>query len=166
MTDQVAVAVTGLAWMGSGIGSIESSVERVFREAQHDVSITAYAVSMGADIVFENLDSSLARGIAVRMAVNKLYVQPAEVIARLLKLNEVFPHFHLFTFQGAENQDLHAKVILADRNAAVVGSSNLSHRGLLGNHELALVVQGPICEGIGFALDRLFSSPELTEVHP
>jgi phosphatidylserine/phosphatidylglycerophosphate/cardiolipin synthase-like enzyme len=166
MKNQVSVAVTGLAWMGSGIGSIETAMERLFREAEHEILITSYAISTRADVFLDWIEACLTRGILIRIAVNKLARQPADVLARLHELNKAYPHFHLYSFDGEEAQDLHAKAVVADRNFAVVGSSNLSRRGFLTNHELALVVQGHSAEEVAFALDKLFLSSVLAEFSP
>ena len=166
MKDQVSLAVTGLAWMGAGVGSIETAMERLFREAEHEILITSYAISSAADVVLDWIALSAGRGVSIRIAVNKFTEQPYDVQARLNKLNASYPHFHLFTFNGSENEDLHAKAIVADRKFAIVGSSNLSRRGLLTNHELALVVQGHQAEIIASALDRLFVSQVLTRIAP
>lgn len=164
MKNRTHVAVSGLAWMGSGIGSIETSMEKLFREAKHEVLITSYAISEAADVVIDWMGNSLSKGIVIRFAVNKFAEQPHEVASRLSTLNREFPHFHLYDFKGSNVEDLHAKVIVADRQFAIVGSSNLSRRGLLTNHELALIVEGQNAEIIAGALDKLFSSEQLMKI--
>jgi cardiolipin synthase len=163
MNDQISVAVTGLAWMGSGIGSIETAMERLFREADHEILITLYAISSAADVILEWLEASLEKGILIRIAINKLSEQPPDVVLHLEALSNKYPHLYIYDFNGEETQDLHAKVIVADRQVAIVGSSNLSQRGFITNHELALVVREHSVENIATALDKLFSSPLLTK---
>lgn len=164
MKNGVTVAVTGLAWMGSGIGSIETSMESLFRESRQEILITAYAVSNAADMILNWMEGSLSRGVLIRFAINKLNEQPQGVARRLNELNQIFPHFHLYTFQGDGDEDLHAKVIVADRNSAIVGSSNLSRRGLHTNHELALIVKGQGAQAVAEALDKLFTAKHLSKI--
>ena len=164
MKNQTSVVVSGLAWMGSGVGSIETSMEKLFREAKNEILITSYAISGAADHFLDWLETSLSKGILIRIAVNKLGQQPGEVVARLSNLNSIYPHFHLYDFQGNDVEDLHAKVIVADRQSAIVGSSNLSRRGLLTNHELALVVSGQTAEVIANTLDKLFAGEYLIRI--
>jgi len=76
----------------------------------------------------------------------------------LRHLGRSYPHLRLYQFAAGNEGDLHAKVIVIDRRLALVGSSNLSRRGLLTNHELALVVEGPAVAEIGRAMDRLLAS--------
>lgn len=151
------VAVTGGAWMGSGVGSIESALTALFREAEEEVTLTAYAISDSADLLFDMLDAALARGIQVKLIVNRLSGQPARAVGQLRALAQIYPHLHLYDFTLKEGEDLHAKVIVADRRRAMVGSSNLSRRGLIANHELAVLIEGAPAEEIARVLEFLCS---------
>ena len=151
------VVVTGVAWMGHGIGSIESTLERLFREAEQEITLTAYAIS-SVDCLFEWLEASLARGVQVKLIVNRLATQPLDVVSRLRCLTDNYPHLHLYDFVHEGEADLHAKVVVVDRRIALIGSSNLSRRGLLANHEIAVVVQGAGAAIAASALDRLFAN--------
>lgn len=158
MKDQMQVVVTGLAWMGSGTGSIEAAIERIFREAEHEILITSYAISNATDLVLEWFEATLARGVLIRLVINRINEQPADVISRLENLFRRYNHFYLYSFEDEQEYDLHAKIIVADRRLALVGSSNLSRRGLLNNHELALLVEGSLAEQIALSIDRLLIS--------
>ena len=59
MKNQTSVVVSGLAWMGSGVGSIETSMEKLFREAKNEILITSYAISGAADHFLDWLETSL-----------------------------------------------------------------------------------------------------------
>jgi len=50
---------------------------------------------------------------------------------------------------------LHAKLIVVDRSIALVGSSNLSWKGLILNHELAVLIEGPTAAKVGNLIDVL-----------
>lgn len=165
MKAQTQVVVTGLAWMGSGIGSIESAMERIFREAEQEILITSYAISNATDIVLEWLDAALARGVLIKMVINRINEQPADVVSRLEDLHRTYPHFYLYSFNDEQEFDLHAKVIVADRKMALIGSSNLSRRGLLNNHELALFVEGKPAEQVASAIDKLLLSHSVSQVN-
>jgi phosphatidylserine/phosphatidylglycerophosphate/cardiolipin synthase-like enzyme len=160
----VKVVVTGIAWMGSGIGSIESTLEKLFREADQEIVMTVYSISTGSDMLFEWLEAALARGVKVRIVVNRFHSQHPGAVRRLLDLAGTYHHCQLFSFSGEEENDLHAKVIAIDRRVALVGSSNLSKRGLLANHELAVVVEGAEADVITSVLDRLLESQYLDRI--
>lgn len=164
--DAPRIVVTGTAWMGGGIGSIETAIHSLFHNARRDVSLTVYAVSSGADPVLDEIDHALQRGLLVRLVANRLADQPADLVARLRGLAATHRHFELYDFAPAGQTDLHAKVIVADRQVALVGSSNLSRRGLLDNHEMAVYLHGPAAEVVAAAIDRLIAKGGARRVIP
>lgn len=161
---KVNIVVTGTTWMGSGVGSIESALEQLFREAEQEIALTAYAISSSADLLFDWLEMALARGILINAVINHLTEQPHDVVTRLRRLVTTYPHFHLYDFISEDEADLHAKAIVADRRIALIGSSNFSRRGLLKNHEIAVLVQGPVAAVAAGVLDRLFNSRQVVRV--
>lgn len=160
----VRVVVTGTAWMGGGIGSIESALELLFREAKQEVALTAYSISTGADLLFDWMEAALARGVQINLIINHLDDHPFEVIAKLRRFVATYAHLHLYDFRSAGEADLHAKVIVADRRMALIGSSNLSRRGLLANHEMAVLIQGDAAVSVASTLDRLLKSRDVARV--
>ena len=164
MKNQMQVVVTGLAWMGSGIGSIESAMERIFRDAEHEVLITSYAISNATDLVLDWFEATLARGVLIRLVINRFNEQPADVVSRLENFYHRYNHLYLYSFEDNQEYDLHAKVIVADRRLALVGSSNLSRRGLLNNHELALLIEGNSAEQVAIAVDRLLMNASTLQI--
>ena len=152
------VVVTGLAWVGSGFGAIESAIEKLFREAKQEITITAYSIGSSTDLLFEWLEAVLSRGVRINIIVNRLEAQPASVVSHLYNLLKCFPHFFLYQFMSDNEADLHAKVVIVDRKIALVGSSNISRRGLLYNHELSVLVENPSAENLARAVDILIAS--------
>ena len=160
----IRVAVTGTTWMGSGIGSIESAIDELFRAASNEMMLSVYTIGTGADLVFRWLEGALARGVQVSLIINALGNQPPDVVKRLAQIEDNYRHFYLYDFQGEIGSSLHAKAIVADHRVALVGSSNMSRRGLLANHELALLVDGPAAAAAGRAMDALLKSPLVRRV--
>jgi cardiolipin synthase len=154
--------------MGSGFGSIESALHDLFVLADDEVVVVAYAVSGAAQVLFQQFEKLLEHGIRIRMLINR-YEQQHESVKRELKnLQQRFPTLlQLFSFvPHDEESDLHAKIILVDRKYALVGSANLSLRGLMDNHEFALVVEGTPVADITRAVDMLFKSDQVFVVGP
>lgn len=162
--NNIQVVVTGLAWMGGGVGSIESALEKLFREANQEIAFTAYSATGGADLLFDWTETALARGVRILAIINHLMEQPEDIVVRLQRLNTLYQHFLLYDFLADSQADMHAKVVVADRWRALVGSSNLSRRGLHFNHELAVLLQGPAAVTIATALDRLCKSAHVRRV--
>lgn len=153
----IRIVVSGLGWMGSGIGSIESAIEDLLSKAQREILLTAYAIGQ-ADRIFDLLEAALARGVRVVMVVNRLFEQHRSVQQRLERLSRTYAHFHLYPFRAGEEQgDLHAKVLVVDRWTALIGSSNLSYSGMVINHELAVSIEGVEASKIACAIDTLIT---------
>lgn len=154
----VNVVVTGIDWMGGGVGSIETAIRQLFQEARQEILLTVYAITNGADMLFEWLELALSRGVEIKMVVNRLDELNSAVNNKLRQVDNAYPHFHLYNFTSDEYVDLHAKLIVVDRKKAIVGSSNLSRRGLLTNYELALTVEGKTATEVASVVDRLIAT--------
>ena len=158
------VVVTGLSWMGSGIGSIESAIVELFGEATNEITLAIYTIGTGADLIYQWLEGALARGIQVTLVVNHLHEQPQDVVTRLRLLTGQYLHLRVFDFLGQGESDLHAKAIVVDHRLALIGSSNISRRGLLTNHEIAVIVDGETAAEAGRAMDALIASSHVRRV--
>ncbi len=158
------IVVTGTSWMGAGIGSIESAIDDLFRTASDEIILSVYTIGSGTDRLFRWLEGALNRGVQVSLVINALEDQPVDVVIKLRDINERFLHFNLYDFHGEAGSSLHAKAIVADRRAALIGSSNMSRRGLLANHELALLADGEPAVTAGRAMDALIGSPFVSRV--
>jgi cardiolipin synthase len=152
---EVKVVVTGVDWMGSGVGSIESAMRQLFYDAKQEILLTVYTITNGADMLFDWLELALSHGVEIKLVINRLDDHTTEVINRLSRLEKSYPHLTIYNFKSDDFIDLHAKLIIVDRQKAIVGSSNLSRRGLLTNFELALIVEGIIATEIASIVDRL-----------
>lgn len=160
------VVVSGSSWMGGGFGSIESAIHDLFAQATDEVIMTAFAVSGAARGFFREFETLLERGIKIRMLINRYDNQPDNVRGRLEGLRKKYPaQLQLLSFVSKnEEADLHAKIIIVDRQYALIGSANLSQRGLLDNHELAMVLEGPAVADIVKAVDLLLNSSQVVSV--
>lgn len=164
--ENLRVVVSGTAWMGSGLGSIESALYRLFTEANDEIMIVAYAVSTATPLLFQQLEAALQRGIRIRCLMNRFYMQPYGVQQRFRDMLQGFPHLlQVFSFTPQSDEaDLHAKTIIVDRYYALVGSANLSLRGLMDNHELGIVITGAGAAEIARAVDLLLASPYTSSI--
>lgn len=154
--NDVKVVVTGSAWMGRGTGSVESAIEEMLCEAKEEVQVAAFQITEGGTQFLKLVEESLARGIRVTLIVNKFSSQPTRVQKALDDLAVRFPHFILVDFNPDNRiQDLHAKIVVVDRSLALIGSPNLSWKGLVINHELGVVLSGPVAKTVSNLLDLL-----------
>jgi len=57
-------------------------------------------------------------------------------------------------------EDLHAKLIIVDHRSALVGSANLTWKGMIINHELVIRIKGRHASEIGDLVDNLSYYPD------
>lgn len=165
--DKVTIVVTGLAWMGRGIRSIDSTIEEILLSATDEIQIAAYVITSGAEGFVRLVANCLTRGVKVTFVVNRFGKQPKKMQNMIMDLLHQYPHFSLFQFSPkAKNEDLHAKIIVVDRKKALIGSSNLSWKGLILNHEIALIVDGPSAAKIGSLVDMLCRDNRTEAIKP
>jgi cardiolipin synthase len=164
----IRVVVSGSSWMGGGFGAIESALRTLFARADDEVIIVTYAISGAATALFQLFSTVLQRGVRIRMLINRYNEQHQAVRNELERLQRQYPKLlQLYTFVPPHDQaDLHAKIIIIDRKYALVGSANLSVRGLIDNHELGLVLEGAAVTDIARAVDRLLRSTQTIVVQP
>jgi cardiolipin synthase len=151
--------------MGGGVGSIVTAIEEMLVGAKKEVHILAYAVSDGAEQLFAILSDKLREGVRVTMIIQRLDMQYHSAPARLKSLAASYPGtFLLFDFTPDESEALHAKCVIADRKVALVGSANLSFNGLIRNHELGIVIEGPAAGDLAGIIEQLQSHPDARRV--
>jgi phosphatidylserine/phosphatidylglycerophosphate/cardiolipin synthase-like enzyme len=163
-TDDITVAVTGTAWMGSGVGSVQSAIEDLLAQAENEIQLAIYELTKGAEGFLDKLNSCLARGIRTTIVINRYRSKPAFVKQKLERMRNQYPHLSLLSFEPEPTfEDLHAKIIVIDRRKALVGSANLTWKGLVGNHELAVVFEGNAAGTVANLLDKLCADPRVEE---
>lgn len=127
------------------------------RSARREVTLCAYAITSGALPLLSDLREVARQGVMVTLVVNEFSRQPGDVQVFLREVAGSVGHrWRLLTFEPRDTRtELHAKVLVVDRDAALVGSANLTFHGMVSNHEMALVVRGPIATLIADRVDAL-----------
>lgn len=160
---QPEIAVTGDFWLGRGFSSIWSLVKDSISQAELEIQIAAYAIGENSDEYefFELLEGVLARGIRVLLIVNRFSNQRESVRKSLLRLARKYNSFVIKSFDPQDKrEDLHAKLIVIDHRSALVGSANLSFKGMVANHEVMVKLFGKTAYSIGELLDWLSAKSE------
>lgn len=155
--DHVSLAVTGLAWLGSGVPSVEQEIVRLVKRARREITLCAYSISTGALPLLTELEEAARQGVTVRFVVNDFGGQPVEVQGHIRRAAGTHrERWNVLAFEPRITRtELHAKVLAVDRAVALVGSANLTFHGMVSNHEMALIVQGPTAALIASRLDSL-----------
>jgi len=165
MTVDIQVAVTGKSWMGKGVGSIWTMIEDSMSKATDEILIAAYSISENSMELVDLIEEALVKGIRVLLVINRLNGQPDIIRERLFKLNNRFKEFILKDFSPENtSEDLHAKLIIIDHSVALVGSANLTWKGMVLNHELMVRLTGKPAGNVGRLVDRLSASDDAKTV--
>jgi len=163
--DELEIAVTGNGWMGQGIGSIKSLLKNVFSNVNNEIQIATYSITESTGEFFEMLDNELARKTRVMMIVNRFDNQKENIKVKLVGLASKYQNFILMNFQPKDGrEDLHAKLIVIDHKTALVGSANLTFKGMVMNHELTVKLTGHAAQTVGSLIDRLSKHPECKRI--
>jgi hypothetical protein len=117
-------------------------LESLVRSAASDLTvITPFYTDDGVTRIFDNLQETAAVSVVTRLSPPDWAAGVADPEA-LYALLDLLPGRHeLFVLRN-----LHAKVYVADRHTAIVGSSNLSDGGFGRNIELGVRFHGPDAE--------------------
>jgi phosphatidylserine/phosphatidylglycerophosphate/cardiolipin synthase-like enzyme len=159
------VAVTGSSWMGGNVGSVDTALRELLSGARRELQIATYELRIDAKHLLDILEDRLEAGVAVTMVVNRLANKPFSVREYLQALVASHPYFRLYTFEPpTEDEDLHAKLIVADRDRMIIGSANLSWRGLVENHEIAVRIEGQEVASVASAVDKLLGSAHIRQI--
>lgn len=158
--DRVGIAVTGTAWIGGGVGSVEDLMLNLLKEAEREVVLTAYSITAGSSRVMDGIEQAVATGVRTRIIVDRFDEQEPTARQRLQRLASQFPALlTILDFAGGSGSShLHAKALVVDRRKAVIGSANLTFHGMMTSHELAVVIEGPAAEAIAGRIDLLLES--------
>jgi phosphatidylserine/phosphatidylglycerophosphate/cardiolipin synthase-like enzyme len=158
--NRVSLVVTGLGWLGGGVQAIENALLGLVNGAEHELALAVYAMSPGPERLWAAIERAVDGGIRSTIIVDRLDEQNPAMCDWIHRLRSRHADtLRLVDFRGEDSNDhLHAKIVVADRRAAIVGSANLTAHGLLLAHELALLVEGPVAEEIAGRLDLLARS--------
>jgi phosphatidylserine/phosphatidylglycerophosphate/cardiolipin synthase-like enzyme len=158
--NHVSLAVTGMAWLGSGVPSVDQEMISLVRGARHEIMLCAYAITTGGMAFLREMRDVAAQGVMTTVIVNEFVRHPPDVQSYLMDAIRTVPqHWKVLDFvPPCAQSELHAKVLVVDRAAALVGSANVSFRGMFSNHEMGVVVRGPLAEAVAARLEMLAHS--------
>lgn len=161
-TNEVGVVATGLSWVGGGTRSVEQTLISLITAASDEILVTAYSLTSGSSRVMDALVAAVSTGVRCAFVINRLDQQRHDVRLSLSELVARHPGVvSVYTFSDVASEGLHAKVVVVDRSAALVGSANLTFHGMTASHELGLLVRGPAAGAVAAAIDRLIASPQV-----
>ncbi len=152
----VNTVVTGLAWMGTGVRSVQSALRDMLQSANQEVFLCAYSISSGANEILSEFERCLQRGVKLTVIINRFEEQPKDIQTYFLKLKSSYSYCKVYDFKN-DNEELHAKLVVVDRAIALVGSANLSMRGMRQNYELGIILRDSEVQIINQCVDALLN---------
>ncbi len=150
----VEILATGQELIEGGTRAFEPVIEETIKGAKKEVQVLAYVFTPHAGRILDLLENVSERGIAVTLVLNSIGSQDKSVRLQLGRIAK-FQHVRIYDFAGKEGKQLHAKVIVADRNRALVGSANLSWGGMFGNYEVGVFLEGHAAWKLAGLIDTL-----------
>ncbi len=151
---KIQILATGPELLKRGFRSIEPVTEELIREADNEIQILAYVLTPEAIHLLSLLREAAARGVRITMIINSLDTQHQAIRKELQTLLSGFPYTKILNFKRRKGQ-LHAKLLIADRKRAVVGSANFTWMGMYANYELGLLVEGETAWELATVVDFL-----------
>jgi cardiolipin synthase len=133
---------TGPEFIKSGIRGIEPTTEEIIRGAKVEIQVMVYVFTSNALHILSLLENAAKRGIRITIIVNNLDTQEQVIISKLREIADHFPYVRILNFIDNKKRQLHAKVVIADRKKAIVGSANLSWGGMYSNYEVGVRIEG------------------------
>ena len=146
------ILVTGDKFVGGGFRSIEAVTEEIITSTKNELLIASFILT--SDKIIDLVEEIATRAVKVTLILNRLDDQPASMRNRILRLLRIFPTIRVVDFFMRTGNQLHAKVIVSDRNKAIVGSANLTWSGMVQNYEVALFVTGRVAADIAELFER------------
>jgi len=142
---RVEIVATGPEFIRQGVRGFESVLEDLVTNAQKEIHMIAYLITSSAMPVLQLLKKRAEQGIRVNFIINSLDGLEKEVRYYLLGAQEKFPGvFRVVNFQDIMKRDIHAKILIVDRQKALIGSANLSWGGIAGNYEMGVLIEGEL----------------------
>lgn len=151
--NDVEILVTGPKIMKGGTRGTEPVIEELIKNADREIQLVAYLFTSSAIHLLELIKQSAEKGIKITIIVNDFNSQEKIIRNELIKLSKIYPHVKIYNF--IEQKPLHAKIIVADRKKAIVGSANFSWSGMYTNYEIGIAITGESAWKLAQIIDSL-----------
>ena len=141
--------------MKLGARSMEGSLLELINEAKEEIQILSYSMTHGAERILKAIERALSRGVKLTMIINHVEALDNGILSTLKEMSQNYTHSKIYAFRWSEKSELHAKLLISDRVAAIVGSSNLTSRGLIWNLEIGFLIKDKTVWTLANMVDRI-----------
>ncbi len=153
--NDIEILVTGLKIMKGGIRGTEPVVEEIIKNANNEIQLVAYLFTPSATHILELIKKAAERGVNIIFVINDIESQNEIIRNELKEIANKYSHFKLYNFKDPQNKPLHAKIVIADRKKALVGSANFSWSGMYANYEIGVLINGKSAWKLAQVVDSL-----------
>jgi phosphatidylserine/phosphatidylglycerophosphate/cardiolipin synthase-like enzyme len=150
-----AILATGQRFVGHGIRAIEPALWELIASARSELHMAVYRFDLEAAPIVDLVERALQSGVSLLLVAHDLRRQPSRICSRIEEFRLNYRHAQVVDFAESAGGFLHAKVVVADRTRAIVGSANLTVGGLGTNHEIAVLIEGEPAWQIASLIDLL-----------
>lgn len=154
----VRILATGPEFLREGVRGIEPVIEDLIASARSEVHIVAYLLTGQAAHILDLTEKAAGRGVRAIFLINRLEAQDEFIRSKLNSLCRSSPRITVYNFSDPEGRQLHAKVVIADRSKAVIGSANLSWGGLVTNYEIGVMLEGEVAWRLAALVDSFIAA--------
>lgn len=151
----IQILATGPDLAVRGIRRIEPVIEETIREARKELQILAYLFTPKALHILNLVEEAAERGVRITMVINNLKSQPQAIKSKLKSLTKKSQNVSVFDFTGSNKEQLHAKIIVADRKRAIIGSANFTWGGMFSNYEIGVLIEDKSIWDLARVIDSL-----------
>lgn len=151
---RITLLATGDRLVGSRARSFDAVIRELMLEARREIQLVTYRFDRSALPLLDLLEQAAARGVSVLIAVSDIPAQPPEIRRRLGEMSRR-PRIRVVDCRQKTGSLVHAKVLVADRERAIIGSANLTWGGLVDNHEIGVLIEGEEAWDIARMVDAL-----------
>ena len=152
------ILATGPELLKEGVRGIEPVIEELIASARSEIYIVAYLLTRQAARILDLAEKAAERGVRVTIVINRLEAQDESIRSRLNFLRGSSPRITVYNFSDPAGRQLHAKVVIADRRRAVIGSANLSWGGMVTNYEIGIMLEGDAVWKLAALIDSFITA--------
>ena len=162
--DKVRIVVSDPELITGQVRGIEPTMEELISESKFEIRLLAYLVTSGGAELLDIIEKAAKRGITVIIVINNLENQTKLVTERIKLLVSSNHNLKVYNFNGTiDSIQLHAKVLTADGERALVGSANITKSGMYRNYEIGVLIESERVKDLNSIIDTIIKkSKEIT----
>lgn len=155
---EVRILATGPEMIREGARGVEPVIEELLASSKEEIQLLAFVISSGASRIVDLIADATDRGVSATVIVDRFSSIDPVQLSKLEDIARRSKQFRLIEYAAHAPGQLHAKVVVTDRAHAVIGSSNLSWGGLVGNTEVGVQLEGEPVWVLAEMIDGLVQS--------